>query len=93
MSNYKNTSRGRGPITKCDSKFRNCNNYNKSLPGSSGNLVLTGMTQSQNLTTLVNIQQYSRGARWVIKYAPINEYGSREGAPHGYGQSPKNYFN
>jgi hypothetical protein len=91
MSNHKNTTRG--PITKCDSKFRNCNNYNKALPGSSGNLVLTGMTQSQILTTLVNIQSYSRGARWVKTYVPTNGYGSRAGAPYGYGQSPKNYFN
>lgn len=88
MSNNQNTTGG--PIRICDSKLRNCNYYTKSLPGSSGNLVITGMTQSQILTRLVNLEQYRRGARWVQRDTPTNGYGSREGAPYGYGESPKN---
>ena len=48
------------------------------------------MTQSQILTRLVNLQQYRRGATWVQTNAPTNQYGSRAGAPYGYGESPKN---
>lgn len=82
-----------GPIRMCDTRFQGCRHYNKSLPGSSGNIVITGSTQSEILTRLVNLQQYQRGARWVQINAPTNQYGSRAGAPHGYGQSPKNDFN
>jgi len=80
-----------GPIRMCDSKFRGCNHYSKDLPGSSGNVVITGMTQSQLLSSLVNLQ-YQRGAKWVQINAPTNAYGSRAGAPYGYGQSPQNQF-
>jgi hypothetical protein len=82
-----------GPIRICDSRLRSCKHYNKSLPGSSGNVVITGMTQSQILSNLVNLQQYQRGAKWVQINAPTNGYGSRAGAPYGYGESPKNDFN
>jgi hypothetical protein len=88
MSNNQKTTGG--PINICDSRLRNCNYYTKSLPGSSGNVVITGMTQSQILTRLVNLQQYRRGATWVQINAPTNQYGSRAGAPYGYGESPKN---
>ena len=82
-----------GPIRICDSKLRNCNNYSKALPGSSGNVVLTGMTQSQILQHLVVMQTNRRGARWVQRDTPTNGYGSRAGAPYGYGESPKNQLN
>ena len=51
------------------------------------------MTQSQILQNLVVNQSYHRGARWVKRNAPTNGYGSRAGAPYGYGESPKNDFN
>ena len=79
-----------GPIRICDSKLRNCNYYSKNITGSSGNVVITGQTQSQILTRLVNLEQYRRGATWVQINAPTNQYGSRAGAPYGYGESPKN---
>lgn len=79
-----------GPIRICDSRLRNCNYYTKGLPGSSGNVVITGMTQSQILSRLVNLEQYRRGATWVKRNVPTNGYGSRAGAPYGYGESPKN---
>lgn len=82
-----------GPIRICDSKLRNCNNYSKGLPGSSGNVVITGMTQSQILQHLVVMQTNRRGARWVQRDTPTNGYGSRAGAPYGYGESPKNQLN
>jgi hypothetical protein len=88
MSNNKNTTSG--PINICDLRLRVCKHYDKGLPGSSGNVVITGMTQSQILTRLVNLEQYRRGARWVQINAPTNQYGSRAGAPYGYGESPKN---
>ena len=79
-----------GPIRICDTKFRSCNNITKSLPGTSGNVVITGLTQSEILKRLVEMQTNRRGARWVKRNAPTNGYGSRSGAPHGYGSSPKN---
>jgi len=82
-----------GPIRICDSRLRVCKHYNKSLPGSSGNVVITGMTQSQILNHLVINQSTIRGAKWVQINAPTNGYGSRAGAPYGYGESPKNDFN
>lgn len=82
-----------GPIRICDSRLRGCSHYTKSLPGSSGNVVITGSTQSQILTRLVYLQQYQRGAKWVQINSPTNGYGSRAGAPYGYGESPKNDFN
>ncbi len=91
MSNNQNTTNG--TINICDSRLRNCNYYTKSLPGSSGNVVITGQTQSQILQHLVVNQSYRRGARWVQRNAPTNGYGSRAGAPYGYGESPKNDFN
>ena len=91
MSNNKNTTSG--PINICDSRLRVCKHYNKELPGSSGNVVITGQTQSQILQNLVVNQSYHRGARWVKINAPTNSYGSRAGAPYGYGESPKNVFN
>jgi hypothetical protein len=91
MSNNQNTTRG--PIKKCDSRLRSCKHYSKNLPGSSGNVVITGMTQTQILGRLINLQQYQRRAKWVQINAPTNGYGSRAGAPYGYGESPKNDFN
>ena len=91
MSNNQNTTGG--PIRSCDSRLRGCSHYTKSLPGSSGNVVITGSTQSQILTRLVYLQQYQRGAKWVQINSPTNGYGSRAGAPYGYGESPKNDFN
>lgn len=88
MSNNQNTTGG--PIRICDSKLRNCNYYTKGLPGSSGNVVITGMTQSQILQNFVVNQSYHRGARFVKRNVPTNGYGSRAGAPYGYGESPKN---
>jgi hypothetical protein len=71
-----------GPIRICDSRLRSCKHYSKNLPGSSGNVV-----------RLINLQQYQRRAKWVQINAPTNGYGSRAGAPYGYGESPKNDFN
>ena len=82
-----------GPINICNTKERNCNNYSKTLPGSSGNMVITGMTRATQITTAVNVQQYVRGARWVKQNAPVNQFGSRAGAPAGYGQPIRNSFN
>jgi len=91
MSSYNGRSY-KGPINVCDSRFRNCNNYSKLLPGSSGNIVITGQTQSQALTRIINLEQYTRGSKWVQINSPTNQYGSRAGAPNGYGESPKNNF-
>ena len=91
MSNNQNTTNG--TINICDSRLRVCKHYNKELPGSSGNVVITGMTQSQILKNLVINQTTHRGAKWVQINAPTNSYGSRAGAPYGYGESPKNVFN
>ena len=82
-----------GPIRICDSRLRACKHYSKNITGSSGNVVITGQTQSQILQNLVVNQSYHRGARWVKRNAPTNGYGSRAGAPYGYGESPKNDFN
>jgi hypothetical protein len=85
-------SRG-GPINICGTKTRNCNNYGKNLPGSSGNQVITGWTRATQITTAVNVQQYVRGARWVRENVDVNQFGSRAGAPAGYGQPIRNSFN
>ncbi len=77
------------PINICNSKLRNCNNYSKKLPGSSGNVVITGNTNSQLLSNL----SYKGYGKWVQRNAPTNAYGSRTGAPYGYGSSPKNDLN
>jgi hypothetical protein len=82
-----------GPIRICDSRLRACKHYSKNINGSSGNVVITGQTQSLILQNLVVNQSYHRGARWMKRNAPTNGYGSRAGAPYGYGESPKNDFN
>jgi len=79
-----------GPIQICPTKAKHCGNYSKNIPGSSGNVVITGMTQSQILRHLVIMETNRRGAKWVQRNVPTNKYGSRAGAPHGYGSSPKN---
>ena len=61
-----------GPIRICDSKLRNCNYYSKNITGSSGNVVITGQTQSQILTRLVNLEQYRRGHGFKLMLQQIN---------------------
>jgi hypothetical protein len=76
------------PISICGSKKLICNNHSKHIPGSSGNVVITGSNRPQILSTLAN-----KGfGKWVQINAPTNMYGSRTGAPHGFGESPKNHL-
>lgn len=79
------------PTSKiCKTKL--CNNFSKKLPGSSGNIVITNMTQASRYSQIIRNQSLVRNAKWNIKNYPTNAYGQRPGGPYGFGSSPKNNF-
>jgi hypothetical protein len=83
---------GNGPIQICNSRFRNCNSFNKNKPGSSGTIVTNQHTKFQKMSTSILFQNHMRNKKWTLKNAPTNVFGQRAGGPHGYGQPPKNTF-
>ena len=83
---------GPGPIQMCNSRFRNCNKFNKNKPGSSGTIVTNQHTKIQKMSTSILFQNHMRNKKWTLKNAPTNVYGQRAGGPHGYGQPPQNTF-
>lgn len=96
MNNYDSVyfahSSNNGPIQSCTSRFKKCNRYTKSLPGSSGNVVVDNLTTAMRISNLIKHQTNMRNAQWSEKHIPLNVYGQRTGGPTGYGQSPKNVF-
>ena len=52
------------------------------------------ITPSRFSKTIINASKNSTGGQ-SLRYAdrPLNEYGYWEGAPSGYGQSPRNQYN
>ena len=80
-----------GPINICNSRFAKCN-LNKKNKFSSGNVTIQGATNSQRVSTQIQVQSTMRNATWTNRYVPVNGYGQRTGGPNGSGQSPKNSF-
>lgn len=79
-------------IQSCTSRFKICKCYTKSLPGSSGNIVVNNLTLAMRVSNLIRQQSSNRNAQWTQKHISLNVYGQRAGGPTGYGQSPKNIF-
>tara|TARA_A100001015_G_scaffold312707_1_gene418425 strand:+ start:3529 stop:5490 length:1962 start_codon:yes stop_codon:yes gene_type:complete len=73
-------------------KRKICNSFSKRLPGSSGNIVITNLTQASRYTQLIKNESIIRNAKWRIGNYPTNMYGQRPGGPNGFGSSPKNDF-
>ena len=81
-----------GPIQICNSRFRNCNAFNKNMPGSSGTVVVNSQTIAEKMSTLIQYQSQIRNKKWTVKNVPVNVYGQRAGGPTGYGQPIRNKF-
>ena len=80
-----------GPIRRCGTKYQRCYNYSKQIPGSSGNVVITGGSRAQLVSEMSGFGKIF--GKFVQRDAPTYGYGSRAGAPYGYGKSPKNDLN
>ena len=81
------------PVQSCNQKSKSCNNYNKNIPGSSGNTNIVNTTQKLRISYAIERSNHHNAVKWVTRTIPVNEYGRRPGGPHGSGSSPKNTFN